>query len=122
MNHQKFIQRQRLRRRRHVRRGVRGTAERPRLTIFRSNKHVYCQVIDDIAGKTLVSASSSDGELGSKIKFGGNKDAAKVVGTALAERALAAGIKKVCFDRGHCQYHGRLAVLADAAREAGLQF
>ena len=120
MNHERYIQRQRLRRRRHVRKRVRGTPERPRLTVFRSHKHIYCQVIDDIAGKTLVSASTRDKDLGEGISFGGNADAAKAIGKALAEKSLAAGIKQVCFDRGHCKYHGRVAALADAAREAGL--
>jgi large subunit ribosomal protein L18 len=120
MNHEKYIQRQRLRRRRHVRRRVRGTPERPRLTVFRSHQHVYCQIVDDITGKTLVSASTRDKDLRDSVKFGGNVDAAKIVGKAVAEKALAAGIQQVCFDRGHCQYHGRVAALADAAREAGL--
>lgn len=120
MNHEKYIQRQRLRRRRHVRRRIRGTAERPRLTVSRSHQHMYCQIIDDIAGKTLVSASTRDKDLRDSLKFSGNVDAAKIVGKTVAEKALAAGIKQVCFDRGHCQYHGRVAALADAAREAGL--
>lgn len=92
------------------------------MTVFRSHKHIYCQVIDDIAGKTLVSASTRDKDLGQGIKFGGNVDAAKEVGKAVAEKALSAGVKQVCFDRGHCKYHGRVAALADAAREAGLAF
>ncbi len=121
MNKEKYITRQKLRRRRHVRRRVRGTSEQPRLTVFRSNKHIYCQVVDDLAGKTLASASTMDRQLREEVKFGGNAEAAKAVGKAIAERAKAAGIEKVCFDRGHCKYHGRLAALADAAREAGLQ-
>jgi large subunit ribosomal protein L18 len=83
---------------------------------------MYCQIIDDIAGKTLVSASTRDKDLRGSVKFGGNIDAAKIVGKSVAEKALAAGIEQVCFDRGHCQYHGRVAALADAAREAGLGF
>jgi large subunit ribosomal protein L18 len=120
MNHEKYIAKQRLRRRRHVRRRVRGTAERPRLCVVRSLKHIYCQVVDDIAGKTLVSVSTRDKDVRGDVAYGGNAEAAKKIGELLAERALAAGIKQVCFDRGHCQYHGRLAALADAAREKGL--
>ena len=90
--------------------------------MFRSHKHLYCQVIDDIAGKTLVAASTRDGEFRSAESFGGNVEAAKTVGRKVAEKALAAGVKQVCFDRGHCKYHGRVAALADAAREAGLAF
>ena len=119
MNHEKYVQRQRLRRRRHVRRRIRGTADRPRLTVFRSHKHLYCQVVDDDLGKTLVSASTRDKDA-SGAAFGGNIDAAKAIGKAVAEKALASGISKVCFDRGHYKYHGRVAALADAAREAGL--
>jgi large subunit ribosomal protein L18 len=120
VNHEKYVQKQRLRRRRHVRRRIRGSADRPRLTVFRSHKHLYCQVVDDNLGKTLVSASTRDKNLDAPVKFGGNVDAAKVIGKAVAEKALAAGISKVCFDRGHYKYHGRVAALADAAREAGL--
>lgn len=105
-----------------MRRRVRGTPERPRLTVFRSLQHIYCQVIDDIAGKTLASASTRDGQIKDDIKYGGNIEAAKAVGRAIAERAKAAGVEKVCFDRGSCKYHGRVAALADAAREAGLEF
>jgi large subunit ribosomal protein L18 len=119
VNHEKYVQRQRLRRRRHVRRRIRGTADRPRLTVFRSHKHLYCQVVDDDLGKTLVSASTRDKDAAS-LAFGGNIDAAKAIGKAVAEKALASGISKVCFDRGHYKYHGRVAALADAAREAGL--
>jgi len=120
MNHEKYIAGQRLRRRRHVRRRIRGTADRPRLCVVRSLKHIYCQVVDDIAGKTLVSVSTRDKDVRSDIAYGGNAEAAKKIGELLAERSLAAGIKQVCFDRGHCKYHGRLAALADAAREKGL--
>ena len=93
-----------------------------RMSIFRSHLHTYVQLIDDSAGKTLVSASSIDGDLKGSIKYGGNKDAAEIIGKTVAERALSQGIKQVCFDRGSCKYHGRVAALADAAREAGLQF
>lgn len=122
MNHERYLSRQKLRRRRHVRKSTRGTAERPRLTVFRSLQHIYCQVVDDTNGKTLASASTKDKDLRSGIKYGGNVNAAKEIGKAIAERAQAAGVKKVCFDRGHFKYHGRVAALADAAREGGLEF
>ncbi|TWT33160.1 50S ribosomal protein L18 [Blastopirellula retiformator] len=121
MNHEKFINKQRLRRRRHNRKKVRGTAERPRLSVFRANANIYCQVIDDERGLTLASASTRDKELRSDAS-GSNCDAAATVGKAIAERAKAAGVTQVCFDRGHFRYIGRLAALADAAREGGLQF
>lgn len=110
------------RRRRHlrIRRKVRGTPERPRLNVFRSLKHIYAQVIDDIGGRTLVSASSLDPELG--LSYGGNVAAARAVGTLLGKRALAKGVTRVVFDRGGYLYHGRVKALADAAREAGLEF
>ena len=105
-----------------VRTRVEGTPERPRLAIYRSLDHIYAQVIDDRAGKTLVSASSVDGESKKSLKGGGNVAAAKVIGKLVAERAKAAGVNKVVFDRGGYKYHGRVKALADAAREAGLQF
>lgn len=105
-----------------VRMSVEGSSERPRLCVFRSLGHIYAQVIDDRAGKTLVSASSADAETKKSMKGGGNIAAAKVVGKAVAQRAKAAGIQKVVFDRGGYKYHGRVKALADAAREAGLQF
>ena len=120
MNKQKAIQKQRLRRRRHVRNKVRGDAGRPRLSVYRSNQNISAQVIDDGDGKTLCSASSRDKSLRDAIKFGGNADAAQAVGKAIAERALAAGVKAVRFDRGSYKFHGRVKALADAAREAGL--
>lgn len=113
-----------LRRKHHVRASVSGTAERPRLAVFRSEKHIYAQVIDDLAGRTLVSASSNSPELrgeGAK-SSGANVQAARKVGKAIAEKAKAAGVLKVAFDRGGRRYHGRVKALADAAREAGLQF
>lgn len=122
MNKQKFIGKQRVRRRHHVRNKLRGSAERPRLCVFRSHKHIYCQVIDDEAGKTIASSSTRDSTLRDQFKYGGNTDTAQVIGKSIAEKALAAGIKQVRFDRGDCQYHGRVAALADAAREAGLKF
>ncbi len=105
-----------------VRTKVSGTTERPRLCVYRSLDHIYAQVIDDGTGKTLVSASSVDGETKKNLKGGGNIAAAKVIGKAVAERAKAAGVQKVVFDRGGYKYHGRVKALADAAREAGLQF
>ncbi|MEM9150606.1 MAG: 50S ribosomal protein L18 [Cyanobacteria bacterium P01_F01_bin.3] len=109
-------------RRRHarVRRRVKGSSERPRLAVFRSNQHIYAQVIDDTQHKTLVSASTLDKE--ADIKTGNNKEAAETVGKLIAQRALKQDISKVVFDRGGKLYHGRVAALADAAREAGLQF
>jgi large subunit ribosomal protein L18 len=105
-----------------VRKRVSGTPERPRLNVFRSNKHIYAQVIDDVNGRTLVSASTLDKELRDSITNGGNVEAARKVGALVAKRALEKGIKTVVFDRGGYLYHGRVAALADAAREAGLEF
>ena len=105
-----------------VRTKVSGTPERPRLCVYRSIGHIYVQVIDDRSGKTLVSASSVDAETKKNLKGGGNVAAAKVIGKTIADRAKSAGISKVVFDRGGYKYHGRVKALADAAREAGLQF
>lgn len=113
---------QRWRRRNRVRKKLRGTAEHPRMSVHRSNKHVYCQIIDDESGKTLASASTRDKDVRGQIKYGGNCDAAKVVGQVIAERAKSAGVATVKFDRGRFKFHGRLAELANAAREGGLQF
>jgi large subunit ribosomal protein L18 len=99
-----------------------GTSDRPRLCVYRSLKHIRAQVVDDHKGHTLVAASSLDKEAQKSIKGGGNIAAAKVVGKLIAERAKAAGIETVVFDRGGYQYHGRIQALADAAREAGLKF
>jgi large subunit ribosomal protein L18 len=118
MDHQKVKSRQRLRRRHHVRRGIVGTAERPRLSVFRSSKHIYAQLIDDLSGVTLVAASST----GKGAAYGGNVKAAAAVGKQLAEAAKGKGIAKAAFDRGHYRYHGRVKALADGAREGGLQF
>lgn len=112
----------RIRKHTRVRKKVSGTAARPRLNVFRSLTNIYAQVIDDTTGTTLVSASTLDGALKGKIKFGGNKDAAKEVGKLLAEKATDKGIKSVVFDRGGYIYHGRVKELAEAAREAGLEF
>ena len=112
------------RKKRHLRsrKYIIGTAERPRLNVFRSLSNIYAQVIDDASGKTLVSASTIDKEVKAAVEYGGNIEAAKVVGKAIAEKAKAAGIEKVVFDRGGLIYHGRVAALAEAAREAGLEF
>lgn len=107
---------------RRIRRKLAGTGERPRLAVFRSVAHIYAQVIDDTEGKTLVSASSVDKAGKDTAKSGGNVSAAKAIGKLVAERAKEKGIKKVVFDRGGYQYHGRIKALADAAREAGLEF
>lgn len=122
MNHEKTIFRQRKRRRFRVRKRLQGTAERPRLAVFRSHKNISAQVIDDSEGRTLLSASTLDQAVRQQVSYGGNKTAAEAVGRAIAERALAAGVKQVCFDRREYQYHGRVAALADAARGAGLSF
>jgi large subunit ribosomal protein L18 len=105
-----------------VRNSLFGTTERPRLSVFRSDKHIYAQVIDDYSGKTLVAASSNQTDVRGELKNGGNLAAAKAVGKAIADRAKAAGVTKVAFDRGGRQYHGRVKALADAAREGGLKF
>lgn len=99
-----------------------GTSECPRLAVYRSTKHIYAQLIDDVKGVTIVSASSVDKDLKTKLTHGGNIESAKVVGAAIAKKALKKGVKDVIFDRGGVLYHGRLAALADAAREAGLNF
>jgi large subunit ribosomal protein L18 len=104
-----------------IRKTLQGTAERPRLNVYRSLNHIYAQVIDDMAGKTLVSASTAEGKKEDR-RTGGNVAAAKSVGKTIAERAKAKGVTKVVFDRGGYLYHGRVKALADAAREAGLQF
>lgn len=110
------------RRHERLRKGIAGTAERPRLAVFRSQQHIYAQVIDDTAGRTLVSASTLDPELKKELANGRTVDAASKVGAAIAERAKAKGIEKVVYDRGGFLYHGRIAALAEAAREAGLEF
>ncbi len=113
---------QRIVRHYRVRKNVSGTAERPRLNVFRSSNNIYAQIIDDTAGITLVAASSLDAEVKAKISNGGNKEAAKEVGIAVAKKALEKGIKQVVFDRGGYIYHGRVAELAAGAREGGLDF
>ncbi|HWC88896.1 MAG TPA: 50S ribosomal protein L18 [Pirellulales bacterium] len=122
MNHARAKLNQRIRRGWRVRKRTRGNADRPRLTVFRSHKHMYVQVINDADGRTLAAASTVDKEVLGDLKYGGNKAAAERVGQVIAERALAAGIKQVAFDRGAFQYHGRVAALAESARKAGLSF
>jgi large subunit ribosomal protein L18 len=123
MDHHRKISAQRQRRTFRVRKRTRGTTDRPRLCVNRSHKHISAQIIDDLEGKTLVSASSRDKQLSSKLKnYGGNAAAAQAVGKALAEKATKAGISDVCYDRGPYKFHGRVAALANAAREGGLKF
>jgi len=120
----KSREKNRSRRRRHVRvrRKITGNAQRPRLNVYRSLSNIYAQVIDDEAGKTLVSASTIDTEVAAKVVGKTKTEAAKIVGQMVAERAKEAGIENVVFDRGGYQYHGRIAALAEGAREAGLKF
>ncbi len=110
------------RRRKRIRQVVSGAGDRPRLSVFRSLKHIYAQLIDDVSGRTLVEASSRNKELDGQVKYGGNKGAAAVVGTLLGQRARVKGITQVAFDRNGFRFHGRIKALADAAREAGLKF
>ena len=112
----------RIRRHRRVRKKVRGTPQRPRLCVFRSNMHIYAQIIDDTVGRTLAAASTVEPELRALLTGKTKTERAKVVGAAIAERARAAGIERVVFDRSGFKYHGRVQALADAAREGGLQF
>ncbi|MCG9892643.1 MAG: 50S ribosomal protein L18 [Thermosynechococcaceae cyanobacterium MS004] len=109
-------------RHRRVRRKVSGTAERPRLAVFRSNQHIYAQLIDDVAQATLAAASTVDAEVKEKLASGATREASGEVGKLIAQRALGKGISSVVFDRGGNLYHGRVQALADAAREAGLEF
>jgi large subunit ribosomal protein L18 len=114
---------EKLERRRHrVRKSVVGTTERPRLNVFRSRSHIYAQIIDDLRGHTLAAASTLDKSLRSSVKASGGVEGAKAVGKLLAERARAAQVLRVVFDRGGRLYHGRVRALADASREGGLQF
>ena len=114
--------RARLRRHRRVRKRVTGVATHPRLAVFRSARHIYAQVIDDRKGATVAAASSLEKDMRTGLKTGADIGAAKAVGKLVAERAVAAGVKDVVFDRGHYLYHGRVKALADAAREGGLNF
>ena len=122
MKHQKSLNVQRWRRKNRVRKKLKGNADQPRLSVHRTKKHLYCQVIDDDLGKTIASANTRDKSLAEQIKNGGNCEAAKIIGQAIAERAKAAGVSRIKFDRGTFKYHGRVAELANAAREAGLEF
>jgi large subunit ribosomal protein L18 len=122
MRHERQIGKQRERRGFRVRNRLKRHATRPRLSIFRSHQNFYAQIVDDGAGRTLVAASTLDKQLREEVRYGGNKTAAAAVGKAIAQRALEAGIKEVVFDRREYKYHGRVAALADAAREAGLVF
>ncbi len=122
MNPQKRKSRGRTKRKLRVRRRVFGEPGRPRLTVFRSLGHMYAQIVDDVAARTLVAASSLSKEIRAKTKSGGNIGSAKVVGKLLGEKAKAAGIEQVTFDRNGYRYHGRVKAFADAAREAGLKF
>lgn len=112
----------RERRKTRIRARISGTAERPRLNVFRSLSNIYAQVIDDVQGHTLVSASTVDKEVAVAVDGKSKREAAKIVGQMVAQRALAAGITQVVFDRGGYRYHGRIAALADGAREGGLEF
>ena len=112
----------RLKRHLRVRKKIQGTAERPRLNVFRSSKHIYAQLIDDVAGVTIVSASTVDKELSGSVNNGGSVEAARQVGELVAKRAKEKGHTSIVFDRGGYLYHGRIQALADAAREAGLEF
>ena len=112
----------RYRRHTRVRAKVEGSASRPRLCVFRSLKHIYTQVIDDIKGHTLVSASTLDPELGGELDSKAKTEKAQLVGSLVAKRALSAGVKQVVFDRGGYKYHGRVKAIAEAARQAGLKF
>jgi large subunit ribosomal protein L18 len=120
MQHQKRIGLQRKRRGFRVRNRLKRVTTRPRLCLFRSHKNFYAQIIDDAAGKTLVTASTVESQLKGTVKYGGNKTAAAEVGKLIAQRAIEKGIKEVALDRREYKYHGRVAALADAAREAGL--
>ena len=122
MNRLKRMARRKTNRAYRVRRRVKGSAERPRLSVHRTNKHIYAQMIDDVAGRTLCAASTRESEICATGESGGNKAAAAKVGQAIAERAKAQGIEQVVFDRGVFKYHGRVAALADAARAGGLDF
>jgi large subunit ribosomal protein L18 len=120
----KQVDRQAVRKNKHfkIRKKISGTAERPRMSVYRSLNNIFVQLIDDVNAKTLVAASTIDKELKAEIKNGGNVEAAKLVGKKVAERAVAAGFKSVVFDRSGYVYTGRVKALADAAREAGLEF
>ena len=121
MDHQKAKRKQQLRRRLHVRNKITGTAERPRLSVFRSSKHIYAQLIDDVNGVTLATVSSLSKDVKPNVPYGGNVKAATAVGKALAAAATAKGITSAAFDRGHYRFHGRVKALAEAANAGGLK-
>ena len=112
----------RLRKHERVRKKIKGTSQKPRLNIFRSLNNIYAQIVDDTTGKTLAAVSTLDSSIKSKVKYGGNKEAAKEIGKAIAQKASEKGIKQVVFDRGGYIYHGRVKELAESARESGLEF
>jgi large subunit ribosomal protein L18 len=122
MKAQKRLAQRRERKRHRVRNRVRGTAERPRLSVFRSSLHIYAQIIDDLNGVTLVSCSSTAKDIKAAAAYGGNVKAATAVGVKLAEVAKAKGVTAVAFDRGHYKFHGRVKALAEAVRKGGIQF
>lgn len=120
----KKVQKNETRKKRHqrARQKVKGTADRPRLNVYRSNNHIYAQIIDDVSGQTLVSASTLDKDLKEKLSSTHNKDAAKLVGESVGKKAIDKKVEEVVFDRGGHIYHGRIKELAEGAREAGLKF
>jgi len=122
MNREKRKSAQAKRRHQRVRRRLRGTAERPRLSVFRSLKNIYAQIINDDEGRTLAAASTLDKDIRKDLKGTGNVKAAEAVGAKVAQLAVAAGIEKVAFDRGHRKFHGRVKAVAEAARKGGLKF
>lgn len=123
MKKDKLLAKRKLRRKRSIRKNISGTSEVPRLTVFRSNSHIYAQIINDVESKTLVSASTLDNQTKGKLNSEMSKsEKSKLVGQEIAQKALSANIKKVAFDRNGLLYHGRIKALADSAREAGLQF
>ena len=122
MNSKNIKVQRRTRRKRGIRKTLRGTAEQPRLTVFRSHKNIYAQIVDDDSGVTLCNASSRNIDTREGIAYGGNIAAAKLIGAKLAEQAKAKNIKKVCFDRNGYRFHGRVKGLADAVREGGIKF
>jgi large subunit ribosomal protein L18 len=121
MNALKVIRVRRIRRKFRVRNKLHGTQARPRLSVFRSNKHIYAQLIDDDRGVTLASASSRDKDIKAAVGYGGNIKAAVAIGKQLSEKASKVGIKQIAFDRSYYRYHGRIKALANAVREAGIQ-
>jgi large subunit ribosomal protein L18 len=118
----KSMQKAVLRRKYHTRKKIFGTPDRPRLTVFRSNKHIYAQIVDDTVGVTLASASTKAKAMHGQLANSGNKKAAEIIGEAIAKQALGVGIKCVCFDKNRYKFHGRVETLAKAARKAGLDF